>query len=305
MDSTSKNTALGGKTGAPTGGAKPFNGGDPLMQKKNSAQASVRRPVATSGQVVASGTTRAVVQNNAGKVASASRVAAPASAGVANKVTTAKTGNASDGSSTVAQKKTGASKSSKKNITTILVAVGALAILAGIIVAVVLNLPHGDSGEDETGGGDVVSVNTDVLTEEDEKTTKNVIDKYAEVKVGDIQEYEDELGKHIGVNVAVTNISEETVSIAVDLAAMGKDGNVLDKSSLYAEGIAPGQTYNFQTFSYTTLSLQELKDAEIKVYKAYTYVSAGSGETVEIENSVETSESETESQGEAKAEATE
>ena len=129
------------------------------------------------------------------------------------------------------------------------------------------------------------------ITEKDKETTKSTLDKYADINVKGYDQIEDENGTHNVVAVEVTNKSEETVSIAVDLAAKDNDDKVLDISSLYAEGITPGQTYSFNLFYYTELTADQLKSAKYDVYKAYIYTAPTAegeeAETITIEEGTE------------------
>lgn len=109
------------------------------------------------------------------------------------------------------------------------------------------------------------------LTEEEKRETEMVMDEYAEVIVGGYKEVEDELGFHDAITINVKNISDKEVSLAISVVAKDQEGNILDKSSLYAEGIEPGQTQVFQTFVYSTLTREELKTAQYEVFKARTY----------------------------------
>ena len=142
----------------------------------------------------------------------------------------------------------------KSNKTLIIAGIVVLAIIiiVSIIAAVSSNNTPTSEGEGLTE--DEVFYNGSVLTEKDKETTKSTLDKYADINVKGYDQIEDENGTHNVVAVEVTNKSEETVSIAVDLAAKDNDDKVLDISSLYAEGITPGQTYSFNLFYYTELT---------------------------------------------------
>lgn len=280
MDDLRNGAVPGGKgVGVPVKG-KLFAGGDPLAQRmKSSSEVSkparpvtrpvVSKPVQPSARPVTNRPAQPVVNKPAQP---ASRPVTPSSAGSS---TTRKAEK---------PKKANLAKDAK-NKKTIFVGIGALVALVLIVLVVVLVVSHGN-GEDSDGGV-VASFEDDSLTEEEKVKTEEVVSKYAELKVEGMEEYEDELGKHNAVIVTLKNVSEETVSIAVELGAYDKEGNLLDKSSLYAEGIAPEQMYSFQTFVYSKLSRETLEASDIKVHKAYTYIPAGSGETVEVEDSVE------------------
>lgn len=179
-------------------------------------------------------------------------------------------------------------------------------IIIGVIIAVVIvclvlyfiNKPvEGGSGDGEA------NVFGEVMTEEEKQVTRQVMDEYADVTVEGVEEVEDELGKHNAVIVKVKNISDKTISLAIDIVAKDKDGNMLDKSSLYAEGIGPEQVYSFQTFVYSILTIDQLKAAEYDIYKAYTYNTPGTqaeetpveqADQVPVEQSVQTPDGQTE-----------
>lgn len=179
----------------------------------------------------------------------------------------------------------------KSNKTLIIAGIVVLAIIiiVSIIAAVSSNNTPTSEGEGLTE--DEVFYNGSVLTEKDKETTKSTLDKYADINVKGYDQIEDENGTHNVVAVEVTNKSEETVSIAVDLAAKDNDDKVLDISSLYAEGITPGQTYSFNLFYYTELTADQLKSAKYDVYKAYIYTAPTAegeeAETITIEEGTE------------------
>ena len=198
-------------------------------------------------------------------------------------------------------------KFSKENKKIALIIAGIVVLLAIIAVIAVLVLPKGsgNNGDSDTDGSYSSGVD---LSEEEKAVTKKVMDEYAEVEVVGFQEFEDENGKHNAIVVNVKNVSDKNVSLAIDVVAKDKEGAILDKSSLYAEGIAPGQTQVFNTFVYTTLSADELKAANFEVFKAYTYVAPGdsadndSQEAQQSTDTVETEASQAESQPEPETE---
>lgn len=109
------------------------------------------------------------------------------------------------------------------------------------------------------------------LTEEMIATTKKTLDETATVEVLGFRQMEDDDGVHNVVGVRVTNSGDKTTSLAIEIAAKDAEGNILDKSSLYAEGINPGQVYDFNLFVFTTLTAEQLQSAKYEVYKASTY----------------------------------
>lgn len=198
-------------------------------------------------------------------------------------------------------------KAPKINKKWALIIAGIVVLLIIIAVALVLLLPKGSDGNDVSSTDGTYTAGTEI-TDEEKAVTKKVLDEYAEVTVVGFQEFEDENGKHNSIVVNVKNVSDKRISLAIDVIAKNKEGAVLDKSSLYAEGIMPEQTQVFQTFVYSTLSADELKAADYEVLKAYTYVAPGDSENndnQEVQQTtdvVETETSQDESQSEPVAE---
>lgn len=144
----------------------------------------------------------------------------------------------------------------------------AVIIIAIIAIIIVTTRGDGTYPTDEQDGGTPAVAE---VTEDEIKKTKETLDKYAEVTVdGYKQEEGHEISEHI-VKVHVKNISEEQTSLHIVIVANDKDGNALDVSHLYAEGIRPGETQEFDTFVYTTMTPEQMKAATYKVYTADTY----------------------------------
>ena len=137
-------------------------------------------------------------------------------------------------------------------------------VVAVIVVVVLKNLPK--TGPDDT------SVNySDSITEEEREITKKTIDEYVDLTVEGYQHVENEDGVFDAVVVKVKNKGNDTTSLAIELVAKDAGGNVLDESSLYAEGIEPGQTQVFYNFVFSELTKEQLESAKYEIYKAHTY----------------------------------
>ena len=170
----------------------------------------------------------------------------------------------------------------KSNIYLIIVCSGVLiAIVIGIVAALLFK---NGAMQNQSEGDDITSETTNpeaVITPEEEEQTKDVIEKYAEVAIDGYQASGDDSANN-AVVVRVKNTSQETTSLAIVIAAMDNDGNVLDTSSIYAEDIQPGETHTFNTFVFTELTPEQLKSATFKAYKASTYEAThDGGETIE------------------------
>ena len=163
-------------------------------------------------------------------------------------------------------------KSHKKSINkkTILgIGIAAVVIIALIILAITIaNQPHGNT-EGDTGEETVQTI--EPTTEEENKITKETLDKYAEVTIDGYKKVDNNEISSDVVIVHVKNISEEQTSLAIAVVAEDNDGKVLDISYLYAEGITSGETQEFQTFVYTKMTPEQMQNAKYKVYKANTY----------------------------------
>lgn len=174
----------------------------------------------------------------------------------------------------------------KKHKKTILIACGIVAFIAviAIIMALVKKAPQdtGNTTDGDTAGEISTAAIIATTTEEDNEITKQVLDKYAEVEIGGYERIEDESGVADTITISVKNISEEKVNLAIDIIATDNDDNLLDVTSLYAEGIEPGQTQVFQAFAASQLTAEQLQSAKFKVNKAYTYIT-DTGEQQEIE----------------------
>lgn len=162
----------------------------------------------------------------------------------------------------------------KKNKKPLLIGIGIAVIIAIIIAVVVVSLtliPRGDGEQGDNGSGTQEIAKP---TEEEEKVTKEVLDKYAEVTVEGYKKVDDnEISSDI-VRVLIKNISDERASLHIVVVAQDKDGKALDVSHMYAEGIMPGETQQFDAFVYTEMTPEQMKNAEYKVYTANTYEAA-------------------------------
>lgn len=167
--------------------------------------------------------------------------------------------------------------SQSKNKTTkyIIIAIIVILICIGIGIGVALAMRNNNSedGESITEGstGTIIEPND----EETKRITEETVTKYADIKVEGYREVEDNSVNGKAVVITVRNHSEETVSLAIVMGAYDSDGNLLDTSSLYAEGIQPGQIHVFNTFVYSELTPEQLESATYKVYKANTYTVDG------------------------------
>ena len=173
-----------------------------------------------------------------------------------------------------------------KNKKLLFAGAGALVVLVAIIVVLVLFIPKNKPADSDVDTSGTYTAGNSI-TEEEKATTKKVMDEYAEVNVVGFEEFEDENGKHNSITVNVKNISDKKISLAIDVVAKNKEGTILDKSSLYAEGIAPEQVQVFRTFVYSALSADELKAADYEVFKAYTYVAPGDSENADVQETTE------------------
>lgn len=191
----------------------------------------------------------------------------------------AKNKKVTDGAGAQPEKTTKAKKGNAK----IWLFAGVSVLVIVIVALLVVFLTKDNSGNDDLGTDGEYLPGFDISDEEKE-VTKKVMDEYAEVEVVGFQEFEDENGKHNAIVVNVKNVSDKTVSLAIDVVAKNKEGTILEKSSLYAEGIMPGQTQVFNTFVYSALSADELKSADYEIFKAYTYVAPGTATNEESQS---------------------
>ena len=168
-------------------------------------------------------------------------------------------------SKTERKSKKGLNKKSILGIGIAVVVVIALIIFAIIMANQPKNNTEGGSDEEAT------TPYIETTTEEDDRITKETLDKYAEVTVDGYKKVDNNEISSDVVIVHVKNISEEQTSLAIAIVAEDNDGKVVDISYLYAEGIAPGETQEFQTFVYTKMTPDQMQNVKYKVYKANTY----------------------------------
>lgn len=164
-------------------------------------------------------------------------------------------------------------KDSKKNKNIFLILGALILIVVIVVVVIILNSNKTDNAATEASDVEVVEgePSQPETTEEEDKITKETLDKYTEVTVEGYKEADETPSGNPAVLVTVKNTSEEATSLAIVIAALDSDENVLDTSSLYAEGIAPGQVQTFELFSFSELKPDQLKSAKYKVFKASTY----------------------------------
>ena len=148
----------------------------------------------------------------------------------------------------------------------LIVGVGVV-VIALITVAILMSIPRGGGeGEDDVRA----SVNS-LTSDEENALTKQVLEKYVEADIQGYQKVDNDDGLNDVVVINIKNISNERTNLALDVVAMDDDENVLDVTSLYAEGIEPGQTQIFQAFALSKLTPDQLKKAHYKIYRANTY----------------------------------
>ncbi len=151
---------------------------------------------------------------------------------------------------------------------TYLLIVGAgIVVVALITVAILMGILRSGGGSEEI---ERISVNS-LTSDEENALTKQVLDKYVEADIQGYQRMDNEDGLNDVVVISIKNISDERTNLALDVVALDDNESVLDKTSLYAEGIEPGQTQVFQAFALSELTPEQLKAAHYKIYRANTY----------------------------------
>lgn len=203
--------------------------------------------------------------------------------------------NSAMGASSVAQNSTsktaGAKKKSNKTmITAIVVVIVVLIVAVVVVVADPFHWFNKSGDEQAEGTGTNIPASLEV-TEDEKAMTKKVLDEYAEVTIGEVEQVEDEHGTNDAVSVTVKNIGKEKANIAVDIVAKDNDGTVLDIASLYAEGIEPEQSQVFYVFELSELTGDQLRNAKYEVHKAYTYDTTGEQSEGNAESTQEEPES--------------
>ena len=109
------------------------------------------------------------------------------------------------------------------------------------------------------------------LTNEEKEITQETVNEYANLQLEGYQQVKEGNRSFDAVVIKVTNKGQDTACIAVKLVAEDQEGSIIDRSSLYAEEIHPGETQTFNTFAYSDLAPGRLQNAKFEIYKAYTY----------------------------------
>ncbi|MBR3236683.1 hypothetical protein IKF92_03345 [Candidatus Saccharibacteria bacterium] len=217
---------------------------------------------------------------------------------VSEAVTKSSVGSTSGNTITSAKKKKKVSLKkidTKKLIGVGLLFVAVVAVVVGILVVMTRSHEEPGTGEENVA---LLPSNYDT-TDEENATTKKIMDDMIEIEIGELEQIEDEYGTNSAIPVKVKNISKEKLSIAIEIVAKDEEGNPLDVASLYAEGIEPEQTQLFHAFELSTLTDEQLRKAKLEVHKAYTYETGTEKkeETVEVEVSDDINSGETGNQG--------
>ena len=140
--------------------------------------------------------------------------------------------------------------------------IGILMAVIAIILILVLRNTAPEQDLTETG---------QLTTAEEKAVTKKILENDVEIEIKGYEEVEGQIGNHGTITIVVKNVSDQTVNYAFSVAALNEEGHILDKTSLYAEGIQPNQSQIFYAFALSELSAEQLKSAEYKIYKANTY----------------------------------
>jgi len=153
-------------------------------------------------------------------------------------------------------------------------------IMVIVVISAVLIIRNLTNGEPEpepvVSNGD--SSVTEKPTEEEERITKETLEKYLDPGIEGYRE--DTFGEnvHEAIVVSMHNKSEEKVSLMMEIIAVDKNGEIKDSSYVSAENMLPGETQSFPMFVESKIPMNELKDMEFKVYRANTYDATPSAE---------------------------
>lgn len=185
-------------------------------------------------------------------------------------------------------------KKNKKHHKKLLLIISGLLMMTSIAIIVVLVLlKFFPSHTSDTGPNDVATNNTsanhqntnyaepnndssndDVTTPpkpSENPVTTEFIDGVVEVNIIGLADSTTSNLDHKIVKVSVSNKSDKIQSVKISLAAVDKDGKILGVSSLYSEGINPGDTNELEAFVSTSLTAEQLESAEFKIRSASTY----------------------------------
>ena len=165
-----------------------------------------------------------------------------------------------------------AKESNGKKQQVILIAAIAAVVLAIIVAIVAIVLTN--NKPEEPAPIDPSSL-VKPLTEEEKRITEQTVNEYVDIEV---EGYKQE-GDRTTVIINIKNSGQKQTCLALDIVAKDENGTIIDKTSLYAEGIEPGQTQRFFAFELSQLKPEQLASAKYEIYKARTYeLNTGSNE---------------------------
>lgn len=117
---------------------------------------------------------------------------------------------------------------------------------------------------------DTISNSLDTSTGEN---TEEVLEKNADVSIGDFKVTEGEYGiNETELMVKVTNKSSETKSFNIHIEAVDSNGTRIDEGYVYANSLSSGQSQDFKIFTYVSSDkLDAMKNATFRIVEASMY----------------------------------
>lgn len=105
------------------------------------------------------------------------------------------------------------------------------------------------------------------------KNTDEILNKYADVKIGQFVFTSDEYGLNdTKLDVTLTNKTKKRKSFSIEVEALDSDGNRIDTDTIYFNNIDSNQTVSENAFTLiTSEKIESMKNAKFKVIAASMY----------------------------------
>lgn len=142
--------------------------------------------------------------------------------------------------------------------------------IAGIVVAVIAGAMVMSVQASYSAAFDQLEANLDRMSGD---ATDQVLAEEVDVQVGAFSATEGKYGRvDTALPVTLTNKSDETVTFNVHIEAIAADGSRLDDTYVMAKDLRPGQSQNFEAFTYVASDkLEAMKSATFEVVEASAY----------------------------------
>ena len=165
------------------------------------------------------------------------------------------------------------------NVSFILALIGALLAIVALIIK---------KGKGIAIAGLIVCVITGVVVLQSQKSlsdsidntvdtmtggkTEEILEKYADVNIGEFKVTEGEYTTETELPVTVKNKSSESKTFSVQIEAVKADGSRITTDTVYADSLNAGQSQDFKAFQFLSSDmLEEIKTATFKIVEVSMY----------------------------------